>query len=161
MITKLLSLLVVLASLAVFASSLVFADGLAPGPAGQADTRITNPNQTGFKLVPCDGPQIANPPPGYVVCDFNAFVFGIQKVISAALWLAVPFAIILLGWNIFQYFTNSDTPGMLAMIKGRIFAIAAGLALILFSWIIVYSVLQFVLSPNAQGTPGYILLKRQ
>ena len=161
MYKKLLSFVTIVATLVLFVSTFAYAQGLAPGPAGQADSRITNPNKTGFKLVPCDGPQIANPPAGYIVCDFNAIVFGIQKVINTALWLAVPVAIILLGWNIFQYFTNSDTPGMLAMIKGRIFAIAAGLALILFSWVIVYSVLQFVLSPDAQNTPGYILLKRR
>jgi len=124
----------------------------------QAKTTV-NPNDRGFRLVICDGPEQLNQmqnglintnvqnDPNFIPCDFNGIMLEVRHLIDIAMVAAVLAAIIGFTYAGILYMTgNEDKIKQAKRIFPKIFW---GFIIILTAWFIVYQILTWITSnPN-------------
>jgi hypothetical protein len=121
-------------------------------------TTNVNVNDSGFKFVVCDGPDVSNVqgytgpgangknPDGstYIPCDFNGAMMQVQHLINIAIVLGVLAAIVLFSYAGFLYVTASGNPGKLSQAHAIFKNVAIGFILMLSAWFIVYQILAWL-----------------
>jgi hypothetical protein len=106
-----------------------------------------NPNDPGFNFIVCDGPRLPptykNPPANYRVCDFNALMTQVQKLINIAMVAGVFVAIGGFCYMGYLFMTGKEDDRK----KGKeIFPkIFIGFIIMLSAWFIVYQLLGWLL----------------
>jgi hypothetical protein len=97
-----------------------------------------------FQLVPCDGVSIKGQG---VECDYNALVNGINNLVKYFIYLAHFFAIAMFMYAGFLYMFAGDNPSNVEKAK-RIFKnIGIGLFFVYAAWLLVYSLLTYLIDP--------------
>lgn len=97
-----------------------------------------------FQLVPCDGVSINGQG---VECDYNALVNGINRLVKYFIYLAHFFAIAMFMYAGFLYMFAGDKSGNVEQAK-RIFKnIGIGLFFVYAGWLLVYSLLTYLIDP--------------
>lgn len=97
-----------------------------------------------FQLVPCDGVSIKGQG---VECDYNALVNGINNLVKYFIYLAHFFAIAMFMYAGFLYMFAGDNPSNKESAK-RIFKnIGIGLFFVYAAWLLVYSLLTYLIDP--------------
>lgn len=98
----------------------------------------------GFRLVVCDGPAGANTnnDPNYVVCDFNAIMKQVQRLINVAMVAGVLVAIF--GFIYAGLLMISGAPDKINHAKKIFRGVLIGFIIMLSAWFIVYQVLDWL-----------------
>lgn len=121
-----------------------------------------------FQLVPCSGPS-AN---GITVdptteksttpCDFKALIILIDRIINLLLYAAIFIAVIMILYGGFLYLTAGGDTTKVKKAHSVFKATAIGMIMAFCSWIVVYTVVTYVIDPNfGGGASNIILLKKQ
>ena len=117
---------------------------------------VTNPNDSAFKIVVCDGPtlppsQLAKLPNGgkdYVPCDFSGVMRQVQHLINIMMVLGVLVAILMFSYAGYLYMTGAkDKISHAHSIFQKTFV---GFIIMLSAWFIVYQLLAWLTS-NSGG----------
>jgi len=104
----------------------------------------TSPFGDNFQLVPCDGVSIKGQG---VECDYNALVNGINNLVKYFIYLAHFFAIAMFMYAGFLYMFAGDKSSNVEQAK-RIFKnIGIGLFFVYAAWLLVYSLLTYLIDP--------------
>jgi hypothetical protein len=113
-----------------------------------------NPRESTFQLVPCTG-VVKKDAAGNVisgkVCDFNALVEMANRFIKFLLYLSIPFILAIIMYTAYLYLTANGSAPQLAKAKQAFKYVAVGLAWILVSFILVYTVLDRLLADNIKN----------
>lgn len=123
---------------------------------------VTNPNNSAFKIVICDGPDMngsknTNPnlevqlfdsdgePAGtrpYVVCDFNGAMLQVQHLINIMMVLGVLVAIVMFSYAGGLYITGK--PANIEKAHAIFPKVFFGFIIMLSAWFIVYQILSWL-----------------
>jgi hypothetical protein len=105
----------------------------------------SNPTQTSFQIVVCNGPALPASiptPKGYVPCDFKGAMIQVQRLIDIAMVLGVLAAIGLFIYAGFLYMTGSQ--GNIDHAKSIFPKVLWGFIIMLTAWFIVYQILSWL-----------------
>ncbi len=141
-------IIILLSIFALFALSAQSA--LAQGNTGSGSGDPKNDN---FQIVPCTG-VTKTQPDGTVTgseCDFNALIEMTNRVIKFLLYMSIPFVLAMTIYTAFQFLTSNGNPVKLEKAKHMLWYVGVGLLWILVSFILVYTVLDNLLSPNIKN----------
>lgn len=117
-----------------------------------------NLNDSAFKIVVCDGPQLPSTmttPSGYIPCNFNYAIFQIQHLINIAIVVGVFAAIVLFSYAGYIYISG----GMRGDANAHSTAIdifrkvGIGFIIMLSAWFIVYQIMAWL-----TGSSGFAVL---
>lgn len=102
---------------------------------------VTNPNNSAFKIVICDGPAGANinNDSNYVVCDFNGAMLQVQHLINIMMVLGVLVAIVMFSYAGGLYITGK--PANIEKAHAIFPKVFFGFIIMLSAWFIVYQIL--------------------
>ncbi len=112
-----------------------------------------DPKDSNFQIVPCTGVEEKDAN-GVVIgkkCDFNSLVEMANRVIKFLLYLSIPLVLGIIVFTAFQYLTANGNPVKLDKAKHMIKYVIIGLLWILGSFILVYTVLDNLLSDNIKN----------
>lgn len=105
----------------------------------------SDPTQSSFKLVWCDGPKLPpsmQTPSGYIVCDFNGAVMQVQHLINVMVVVGVLLAIIAFCQAGYLYMTPVADKKSEA--KELFVKVLKGFIIMLCAWFVVYQLLSWL-----------------
>lgn len=118
-----------------------------------AGSGSSDPKSGNFQIVPCTG-VTKTLPDGTVTgseCDFNSLIEMTNRVIKFLLYLSIPFVLAMTIYTAFQFLTSNGNPVKLEKAKHMLWYVGVGLLWILLSFILVYTVLDSLLSPTIKN----------
>ena len=108
-------------------------------------TGTDDPSSSSFQLVSCTG--VVDPRTGKgVECTYNHLVETFERVIKFVLYIMIPIVLGMIIYVGFTYLTAGGDSGKLAKAKSMIVPILLGLFFILAAWLIVFTLLDFLLA---------------
>jgi hypothetical protein len=116
-----------------------------PGPTGNFNS-TDDPKDSGFQLVSCNGIDDPRTEKEEVECTFNHAVETFQRIIKFVLYLMIPIILGMIVYVGFTYITANGDAGKLAKAKSMIIPILLGVFFILAAWLIVFTLLDFLLA---------------
>jgi len=120
------------------------------------DTIPDDPKSPFFQLVSCDGVDDPRTPNKIETeCTFNEVVKTFERIIKFVLYLMIPIVLGMIVYVGFTYLTANGDSGKLAKAKSMITPLLLGVFFMLAAWLIVYTLLDFLLAENlSDGVDG-------
>lgn len=122
--------------------SFVAAQSTLTNPASKS---ISNPEDPGFQLVPCDGVKDPNDP-NSVACDFGQAKVLFNRILNFLLYLSIPLVLAMIMYTAYTYLTANGDQSKIFKAKQMLIPVALGIFWVLAGFIVVRTLLDSFLA---------------